>query len=156
MLFIIFARCLYLSQSVPLIFPVTQVAILTHLCHILPHKGSIKRSQLSLRREPIPFHSTCDFTIYLQHVWYLYHMSWPQHNNFFGCCGGNTCWRTNPKGIFSLANSGVIRGHLLYCWVFEEPHQHVVPPSPCSARHCCRSNLIFDLTYKCLRRPVPG
>ena len=91
MLFIIFGRCVYLSQSVPLIFPVTQVAILTHLCRILPHKGSIKKSQLSLRQEPIPFQSTYDFTIYLQCVRYLYHMPEPQLNNFFICCGGNTC-----------------------------------------------------------------
>ena len=33
MLFIIFGRCVYLSQSVPLIFPVTQVAILTPVIH---------------------------------------------------------------------------------------------------------------------------
>ena len=88
MLFIIFGRCVYLSQSVPLIFPVTQVAILTHLWYILPHKGSIKRSQLSLRQEPIPFHYTCDFTIYPQFT--------------FSVCGIYTTCQDHIKISFSV------------------------------------------------------
>ena len=48
----------YLSQSVTLIFPVTQVAILTHLCRILPHKGINKEESIvtPTGANPIPIY----------------------------------------------------------------------------------------------------
>ena len=92
--------CVYLSKSVPLTFPVTQVAILTHLWHILPHKGSIKRSQLSLWQEPIQFQSASDFTIYLCCLRYLL-LSCQDHNSItFLVVVEVTCASLTSRHIF--------------------------------------------------------
>ena len=95
-----FLMHVYLSKSVPLTFPVTQVAILTHLWHILPHKGSIKRSQLPLWQEPIQFQSASDFTIYLCCLRYLL-LSCPDHNSItFLVVVEVTCASLTSRHIF--------------------------------------------------------